>query len=179
MHLACRFAKQGRLDPYDIVQAMFVETIEQRVRLVRPRSFAGLMTLYESNHARLKQLLGDLKRVPERCISRSATDLSLHVFVQERSPYTSVMQMTYWFDTAEGSQPDPDLTLRVYHDARLVEAVDCAGNPRHAALQVLWRPARSELEQRWNLNIMLNKWLEFCLDHRHVFPHKAQTLPRR
>lgn len=158
---------------------MFVETIEQRVRLVRPRSFAGLMTLYESNHARLKQLLGELKRVPERCISSSATDLSLHVFVQERSPYTSVMQMTYWFDTVDGSQPDPDLTLRVYHDARLVEAVDCAGNPRHAALQVLWRPARSELEQRWNLNIMLNKWLEFCLDHRHVFPHKAQTLPRR
>jgi hypothetical protein len=158
---------------------MFVETIEQRVRLVRPRSFAGLMTLYESNHSRLKTLLGNLKQVPERCISTSATDLSLHVFVLERSPYTSVMQMTYWFDSDEGSQADPDLTLRVYHDARLVEAVDCAGNPRHATLQALWRPARSELEQRWNLNIMLNKWLEFCLDHRHVFSHTAHPVTRR
>ena len=150
---------------------MFVETIEQRVRLVRPRSFAGLMTLYESNHARLKQLLGDLRRVPERCVSTSATDLPLHVFVQERSPYTSVMQMTYWFDSPDGAHAEPDLTLRVYHDARLVEAVDCAGNPRHAVLQALWRPARSELEQRWNLNILLNKWLEYCLDHRHRFAH--------
>ena len=152
---------------------MFVETVQQRVRLVRPRSFAGLMTLYESNHTRMKQLLGDLRQIPEHVISKSHTDLSLHVSVQERSPYTTVMQMTYWFDSADGSQPDPDLTVRIYHDARLVEAVECSGNPRHAALQALWRPARSELELRWTLNILLNKWLEFCLDHRHVFPHLA------
>jgi uncharacterized protein YqiB (DUF1249 family) len=25
------------------------------------------------------------------------------------------------------------------------------------------------MEQRWNLNILLNKWLEFCLDNRHAF----------
>jgi uncharacterized protein YqiB (DUF1249 family) len=154
---------------------MFVETIEQRVRLVRPRSFAGLMTLYESNYARMKQLMGDLKQLPEHTVSVSPTDLSLYVNVQERSRYTTVMQMTYWFDAAEGSVADPDLGVRIYHDARLVEAVDCAGNPRHAALQPLWRPARSEMEQRWTLNILLSKWLEFCLDNHHRFP---QLSPR-
>jgi len=156
---------------------MFVETIEQRVRLVRPRSFAGLMTLYESNYARMKQLMGDLKQLPEHAVSASPTDLSLYVNVQERSRYTTVMQMTYWFDAAEGSVADPDLALRIYHDARLVEAVDCAGNPRHAVLQPLWRPARSEMEQRWTLNILLNKWLEYCLDNRHRFPHLASRPP--
>jgi uncharacterized protein YqiB (DUF1249 family) len=150
---------------------MFVETLQQRVRLVRPRSFVGLMTVYESNHARMKQLLGDLRRVPEHAVSKSARDLPLYVNVQERSRYTTVMQMTYWFDSAEGGVADPDLSVRIYHDARLVEAVDCAGNPRHAVLRPLWRPARSELEQRWTLNILLNKWLEFCLDNRHAFPH--------
>jgi hypothetical protein len=158
---------------------MFVETLQQRVRLVRARSFAGLMTVYESNHTRMRQLLGDLVRVPERAVSTSPTDLSLYVNVQERSRYTTVMQMTYWFDSTEGSVPDPDLSVRIYHDARLVEAVDCAGNPRHAVLQPLWRPARSELEQRWTLNILLNKWLEFCLDNRHVFPHAQQPFARR
>lgn len=152
---------------------MFIETIEQRVRLVRPRSFAGLMTLYEGNHVRLKQLLGPLRQVPEHAVSASASDLSLYVSVLERSPYTTVMKLTYWFDAPAGSEADPDLTLRVYHDARLAETVDCAGSPRHAALQGLWRPARSELEHRWTLNILLNKWLEFCLDNRHVFPHRA------
>lgn len=165
------FAKPARLEPYDIVPAMFVETIEQRIRLVRPRSFAGLMTLYESNHARMKQLLGNLLQLPEHAVSRSASDLSLHFCLQERSRYTTVMQMTYWFEGAAGSEANPDLTVRLYHDARLAEAVDCAGMPRHAALKPLWRPARSELEQRWTLNILLNKWLEFCLDHRHVFSH--------
>ena len=158
---------------------MFVETIQQRVRLVRPRSFAGLMTVYESNHTRMKQLLGDLCRVPEHAVSKSATDLSLHISVQERSRYTTVMQMTYWFDSAEGSVADPDLSVRIYHDARLVEAVDCAGNPRHAVLRPLWRPAKSELEQRWTLNILLNKWLEFCLDNRHVFPHALHPVTHR
>src|SRR5579885_1238911 len=134
---------------------MFVETIEQRVRLVRPRSFAGLMTLYEANHVRLKQLLGPLRQVPQDAVSRSAGDLSLYLSVLERSRYTTVMKLTYWFDAPGGREADPDLTVRVYHDARLAEAVDCAGSPRHAALQGLWRPARSELEHRWTLNILL------------------------
>ncbi|HEY1772773.1 MAG TPA: DUF1249 domain-containing protein [Gammaproteobacteria bacterium] len=158
---------------------MFVETLQQRVRLVRPRSFAGLMTVYESNHTRMKQLLGDLGRVPEHAVSKSDSDLSLYICVQERSRYTTVMQMTYWFDSAAGNVADPDLSVRIYHDARLVEAVDCAGNPRHAVLRPLWRPARSELEQRWTLNILLNKWLEFCLDNRHVFPHAIRPVIRR
>ncbi len=179
MHPGLWFAKQVGSGPYDIVPRMFVETIEQRVRLVRPRSFAGLMTLYEGNHARLKQLLGSLRRVPEHAVSRSPSDLSLHVSVQERSPYTTVMQMTYWFDGAEGSAPDPDLLVRVYHDARLAEAVSCAGSPRHEALQGLWRPARTEMEHRWTLNILLSKWLEYCLDHRHRFPHTLHPIITR
>ena len=42
---------------------MFIETLGERVRLVRPRSFAGLMTLYEGNHVRLRQLLGNLWQI--------------------------------------------------------------------------------------------------------------------
>lgn len=155
---------------------MFVETIQQRVRLVRPRTFAGLMTLYESNHVRLKQLLGNLRKLPECAASVSATDLSLHLLVEERCRYTTVMQMTYWFDDGDVKSADPDLKLRIYHDARLAEAVSCADSPRHEALKGVWRPARTEMEHRWTLNILLNKWLEFCLDNRHAFPHHAAAV---
>ena len=147
---------------------MFVETIEQRVRLVRPRSFAGLMTLYESNHARLKQLLGNLRRVPAAAVSASPADLPLHLRVHSRSRYTTDLHMTYWFQEHDRSVADPDLMLRIYHDARLVEALSCADAPRHVALRGLWRAAVAGMEQRWNLNILLNKWLEFCLDNRHA-----------
>lgn len=148
---------------------MFIETVEQRVRLVRPRSFAGLMTLYESNHVRLRQLLGSLRRLPDEAVSTSSRDLELYLSVEERSRYTTNLHMTYWFEDASGRTPDPDLRLRIYHDARLAEAVSCADAPRHEALRGMWRPVGSELEQRWTLNILLNKWLEFCLDNRHRF----------
>ena len=148
---------------------MFIETVEQRVRLVRPRSFAGLMTLYESNHVRLRQLLGNLRRLPDDAVSTSAHDLDLFLTVEERSRYTTAVHMTYWFEDGLGRSPDPDLRLRIYHDARLAEAVSCADAPRHAALRGVWQPAASAMQQRWTLNILLNKWLEFCLDNRHRF----------
>jgi uncharacterized protein YqiB (DUF1249 family) len=148
---------------------MFIETVEHRVRLVRPRSFAGLMTLYESNHARLRQLMGNLRRLPESALSSTAKDLDLYLLVEERSRYTTSLQMTYWFEDGLERTADPDLRLRIYHDARLAEAMSCADAPRHEALRGVWRPASSALEQRWTLNILLNKWLEFCLDNRHSF----------
>ena len=156
---------------------MFVETIGQRVRLVRPRSFAGLMSLYEGNHVRLKQLLGNLRRLPADAVSTSPGDLPLHLLVQEEGRYTTVMQLTYWFDEGAGRVADPDLGLRIYHDARLVEAVSCAEAPRHAVLRQVWQPARSEMQRRWTLNILLHKWLEFCLDNRHVFSSAGPRIP--
>jgi uncharacterized protein len=148
---------------------MFIETVEHRVRLVRPRSFAGLMTLYESNHVRMRQLMGNLRRLPDEAVSMSSRDLDLYLTVEERSRYTTTLHMTYWFEAGMERSADPDLRLRIYHDARLAEAVSCADAPRHAALRGVWRPASSEMEQRWTLNILLNKWLEFCLDNRHSF----------
>ncbi len=152
---------------------MFIETVEQRVRLVRPRSFAGLMTLYESNHVRLRQLLGTLRRLPDTAVSSSTRDLELYLAVEERSRYTTAVHLTYWFEAGLERTPDPDLRLLIYHDARLAEAVSCADAPRHEALRGMWRPAGSDLERRWNLNILLNKWLEFCLDNHHRFAPAA------
>ncbi len=148
---------------------MFIETVGQRVRLVRPRSFAGLMTLYASNHVRLRQLLGNLRSLPSGSVSTSPTDLSIHLILNERSRYTTTLHMTYWFEVRGLMLTDPDLLLRIYHDARLAEAVSCSAQPRHAALKDLLLPGTSELARRWSLNIFLNKWLEHCLDHRHRF----------
>jgi len=148
---------------------MLIETVGQRVRLVRPRSFAGLMTLYEGNHTRLRQLLGNLWRLPSRLVSTSSSDLSIHLTLDEHSRYTTSLRMTYWLDSNGLTSTDPDLLVRIYHDARLAEAVSCCEQPRHIVFKGLWVPAAVELERRWLLNILLSKWLEHCLDHRHVF----------
>lgn len=148
---------------------MFVETLGQRVRLVQPRSFAGLMTLYEGNHARLRQMLGDLRRLPCRLVSRSPTDLSIHLTLDQRSRYTTSLRMTYWLDLNGRRAADPDLLLRIYHDARLVEAMSCCAPSRFAAFGGVSHLAAPGLGRRWSLNILLSKWLEHCLDHRHSF----------
>ena len=148
---------------------MLIETIGQRVRLVRPRSFAGLMTLYEGNHARLRQLLGNLWRLPSMLVSTSSSDLSIHLTLGAHSRYTTSLRMTYWLDNNGLASADPDLMVRIYHDARLAEALSCCEQPRHIVFKGLWMPAAAELERRWLLNILLSKWLEHCLDHRHIF----------
>lgn len=150
---------------------MFVAIADSGVSLSSPRSFAGLMTLYEANFLRLKELIGDPRRVPERCQSRAERDLALHVSVLERCPYTTVLHMTYWFPHADTLVADPDLVVRVYHDARLAEACSCSAQHHHRALTAYALTAHTELDRRWLMNVMLAKWLEYCIERRHRFAH--------
>jgi uncharacterized protein YqiB (DUF1249 family) len=135
----------------------------------RPRSFVSLMTLYESNFIRLGWLVRDLKHLPEHAVSRVGDDCDLHLAVIERSRYTTSMSLTYWFEEAGERIAEPNLELRIYHDARLLEAcggIDCRRHRDFAELGVNRGPA---LDQRWMRNQMLNKWLEYCAERGHRF----------
>jgi uncharacterized protein YqiB (DUF1249 family) len=135
----------------------------------RPRSFVALMSLYESNYLRLAQLVGDMKSLDDVRLSRVPEDCDLRLTVTERSPYTTSFDLTYLFTEAEGLMTYPDMRVRVYHDARLVEAQEWATQHEHEALRRLRGAAERELDQRWARNTMLNKWLEYCIDRGHGF----------
>jgi uncharacterized protein YqiB (DUF1249 family) len=144
----------------------------------RPRSFVALMSLYESNYQRLGWLAGSLATLAGNHRSTVRDDCDLLLSVTERTPYTTTMNLTYRLDepgaspvaTAE-SVSYPDMGIRVYHDAHVVEAQEWAAgrNPSHGVLQALRRHAERELDQRWARNMMLNKWLEYCLERGHRF----------
>jgi len=130
------------------------------------------MSLYESNHLRLAMLAGDLRRLPDVRISRVPDDCELRLSVTERSPYTTSFDLTYLFAGDEGDgavSTYPDMRVRIYHDARLVEAQEWAAQHDHHALKALRGMAERELDQRWARNTMLNKWLEYCIDRGHGF----------
>jgi uncharacterized protein len=139
----------------------------------RPRSFVALMSLYESNYLRLATLAGELRQLSGTRLSRVADDCDLRLSVTERSPYTTSLDLTYLFEEPDGLSTYPDMRVRVYHDARLVEAQEWAPdakNPHeHEALRRLRSAAERELDQRWARNTMLNKWLEYCIDRGHGF----------
>jgi uncharacterized protein YqiB (DUF1249 family) len=140
-----------------------------------PRSFVALMSLYESNYIRLQALCGTPARLRGEHHSRVAGDCDLLLAVTEQTPYTTSLTLTYLLpaDPAPGLtaalERFPDVRIRVYADARLVEAQEWARRPGHPALRALRGGAERELDQRWALNMMLNKWLEYCLERGHRF----------
>jgi len=133
----------------------------------RPGSFTGLMTIYESNFLKLKQLTGDCAGAASGVVSSVPRDCDLHLNLLKREPYTTTLKLTYWFPEGDTIVRDPDLTLRVYHDARLVEAVAGRDKHHHHKLRELALPADNELDRRWRINMMLNKWLDYLLDVGH------------
>lgn len=140
----------------------------------RPRSFVALMALYESNYQRLSWLTGELAKLAGRHRSVVKGDCDLLLTVTERSPYTTTLNLTYHLgegdETGGAAVSDyPDMSIRIYHDAHLVEAQEWAGTHPHTVLQALRRRAERELDQRWGRNVMLNKWLEYCLERGHRF----------
>lgn len=136
----------------------------------RPGTFSALMTIYESNFLKLERLLAGLDRSREAWISASTEDCDLYLKLIRSEPYTSTFKMTYWFEeVAEGPVADPDLIVRIYHDAGLAEGAGGRRAHEHHVLAELARVHRVELDRRWRTNIMLNKWLDYLLEMRHSF----------
>lgn len=135
----------------------------------RPRSFVALMGLYESNFIRLGWLAGELQALSGDYASRVPADCDLVLSVTERSAYTSTVSLTYLLADEHGALKYPDMRVRIYHDARLVEAQQWAHVHTQPHLRALRSRAERELDQRWARNMMLNKWLEYCVERGHRF----------
>jgi uncharacterized protein YqiB (DUF1249 family) len=157
---------------------MVVDSLIVPQCVYRPGTFTGLMSLYESNYVKLRALASELEWAHDLLISSSPRDRDLHLQVLRREPYTTTLRLTYWFDEVGGqSVSDPDLLLRIYHDARLAEAVSCAEFHRHAKLRELTaNRVHTELDRRWRLNMMLNKWLDYLFEVGHILNRVEHAL---
>ncbi len=136
--------------------------------IVKPKSFVGLMAIYESNFLRLFRLIPEIDRLDGCFRSRVAGDCDLYVEIMEKSRYTVTLSLTYHLPTDEGLLADPDMTVRVYLDGQQAEVLAIGEIQRHAALRRLVFEHREELDRRWRFNIVLNKWLEYLSDQGHL-----------
>ena len=117
---------------------MVVDSLLVPQCVYRPGTFTGLMTLYESNYIKLHQLAATFEWPADAIVSSSPRDNDLHAEIVRREPYTTTLRLTYWFyDATAWRAPDPDIVVRIYHDARLVEAVSSGEAHRHAKLREL------------------------------------------
>jgi uncharacterized protein YqiB (DUF1249 family) len=140
------------------------------------------MALYEGNFIKLTALcpglLAPTRPVAARpvevpaagaAVSRTAQDLDLHLCIDAVTRYTVDLRLTYLFDDPAGLSADPDLHLRLYVDARMVEVISWSVSHRHEVLRELALKTSRELDRRWSRNIMLGKWLDYLADRGHGF----------
>lgn len=142
----------------------------------QPRSFTGLMGLYESNYRRFERLAPELDLPFERAQSPGKSAV-LYLQVLERCRYTTTVNLTYWFGQGQHAHPDPDITMRLYRDAQLVEAIYCDARSRYASLAGVPDIDEAVLDSQWPRNLLLNKWLAYCLAQGHGFG--GANRPRR
>jgi len=136
--------------------------------IVKPRSFVGLMALYESNYLRLLRLIPEIDRLDGCFRSRVLGDCDLHIEILERCRYTVTLSLSYHLETDDGLLVDPDMTIRVYLDGQLAEAMSIGDRQYHVRLRALVLEHRRELDLRWQRNIVLNKWLDYLSDQGHL-----------
>jgi uncharacterized protein YqiB (DUF1249 family) len=156
------------------IDGMLLDTYLVPETIAKPRSFVGLMALYESNFLRLLGLVPELERLDGCFRSRVAGDCDLYLEVLERSRYTVTLSLTYRFETDDGLRVDPDITVRAYLDGRQAETLSMGRKQQHPAFRRLLREHGKELDRRWRCNMVLNKWLDYLSDQGHlVLEHQA------
>lgn len=154
--------KDGQLDLHSIFQG---------------RNFRGLMTLYESNYARLLKLVPDIHHLDQPLVSRVPGALDLHVQVLERSKYTTILSMTYLFEEAEGPVADPDLRIRLFHDARVAEVLSCCRRHKWPGFPEFRGSCFAVLDRKWEINHFLDRWLSYCQAQGHSFHSVSRRDP--
>lgn len=94
-----------------------------------------------------------------------AAALELSRVAHER--YTTTFRLTHRFSARERHAREPDLAIRLYHDARTCEVVGGHLPPRRGDGG---RPRRRrELDESLRMNRFLERWLRYCLAQGHGF----------
>jgi uncharacterized protein YqiB (DUF1249 family) len=132
-------------------------------------TFAGLMDLYERNYIGIRRLIPVMPEAGVGLVSRVPGGLDLHLDVLERFRYTTELSLTYHFARREGMIAEPNLCMRIYHDARLAEVISADLRRWPAFVIEETSTQQSQLITRWHVNRFLFKWLSYCLYQGHRF----------
>ena len=133
---------------------------------VLPVDFVSLMDMYEDNYIKLRKLIPDVHLISDSAVSTSPGHLNLHLQIVERSKFTTTLRLSYCFTDTGESRLEPNLKIRIYHDAGLAEVM--SGKLHHGRLVLDHLPADA-LKEKWQLNRFLSKWLKYCLRQNHGF----------
>ena len=143
---------------------------------VRARDLPALMELYELNYIQLRRLVPDLDAIQDHSVSKVEGALDLYLTVRERCKYTSTLHLTYRFSEADDGFPAPDIVIRMYHDAQVAEVISRGGRRGRRRAEYDRFHHQYAIEDKWQANRFLHKWLGYCLYHGHAFSPAREQL---
>ena len=129
--------------------------------------FGWLMALYAENHDLLQRLFEPADLEPGSHVSRIGDGLDVRLDVLERHAYTSELRLSYGLSDPVTGQPDPSAYLRLYRDARPVEATHCYVGRRWQDVIGMYPPAKRVVGHRLRMNTFLGKWLHYLAERGH------------
>ncbi|GLT18505.1 dehydrogenase [Vibrio zhanjiangensis] len=123
---------------------------------------ADLMRTYETNYAKLNALLPSKAKVGDvRCYQ--AANMTYQIQVAEVTKYTTLVDICQSDDVPVF--PLPQMSVRLYHDARVAEVCECAHLKRVRARYDYPNDKMVQQDEKLQRNRFLGDWLSFCLRH--------------
>lgn len=126
----------------------------QQSHLTRRQS--SLLPLYERNYMLFRLVLPILPKEDGWFVLEAKEQPSVYVYRLSIHPYTSEWLVGHYFPQKQQYQFSPDFTIRIYHDARLAEALLTEN-----------LPIKQVYNRKLGLNRALGEWLDYC--HRKRF----------
>ncbi|MBW3549903.1 MAG: DUF1249 domain-containing protein [Proteobacteria bacterium] len=136
-------------------------------RIPRLSRLGWLMGLYAENHTRIERLFAPAKLARGRYLSQVDDQLDLHLDVIEQHRYTTELRLSYAMTDPQTGEPDPSAYLRLYNDARQVEATHCYIGRRWQDVIGMYPPPARLFGHRLRMNTFLGKWLEYLAERGH------------
>jgi uncharacterized protein YqiB (DUF1249 family) len=119
--------------------------------------------LFEENYRLLQALLPEPSEGESRFRMASARGGPLlQIHIQQRCPYTTILELAMPFDAGSLHLPDLHMQLRLYHDARVAEVAAYQGCGRLPAPYQVNRHAPFLVDEKRQINLLLHELLHYC-----------------
>lgn len=124
----------------------------------------GKMRVFEMNYIRIVQLIPELLDSGGSLLfSNNSDNGQICIELLERSRYTSMLKLTHRSPALQGWIPDMDITVHVYHDAKVAEVVQFQSQKGFRVRNPYPNPRMHHPDEKAEINRFLSEWLDFCL----------------
>lgn len=147
-------------------------------RIPRLSRFGWLMGLYAENHALLTRLFAPGALAVGDYVSSIGDGLDVRLEVLARHAYTLELRISYAIVDPISGMPDPSAHLRLYQDARQLEATHCYVGRRWQDVLGMHPSPDALIDHRMRMNTFLGKWLHYLGEGGHGVATLQRDLER-